>query len=180
MSKLNRKHCKKLGMPFRFLAGFILLCALLPVVAMVVVHERFTWGFELIDTFLICVLAIYISGTMVTTGYSPGFLLGYHGKRTLTPLPDQLKAAVQTGGGDYAIKIEDDAVTSMEFVVAVLRDYLGLEQDAAVEQMLKIDNDGVAKLLSLEKSVAEKLVETINKESSAWEFPLKVSVEIWS
>jgi ATP-dependent Clp protease adaptor protein ClpS len=74
---------------------------------------------------------------------------------------------------NYSVKIINDEVTPMDFVVDVLIKYLGVSQQDAIQIMLAIHNDGSIKIPGFDKKMAIKLVESINGDALRNNFPLK-------
>ena len=93
----------------------------------------------------------------------------------ITPLDIDLKHEKDESKA-YSIELYNDDKTNMEYVVNILKVCFGLKEDKAIEVMLKIHQEGSAKILKLEKESADKLVKHTNIESQRWGFPFKLSV----
>lgn len=77
----------------------------------------------------------------------------------------------------YAIIMHNDDYTTMEFVVAVLMGELNHSPDDAYDLMLQIHHQGLAKVATLPKEIAETKVQRITTLAESYEFPLLVTME---
>lgn len=77
----------------------------------------------------------------------------------------------------YAIIMHNDDFTTMEFVVMVLMDVLGLDAETAYLLMLAIHKTGRAKVAVLPKEIAEMKVATIDRLAAEHEYPLLTTLE---
>ncbi len=173
---MNKNRVQKLNKTFRGLAGFVFVCGTFAAFGL-----AYGLSIDGIDAFLLfpalaSFVGLYVSGYILFTGYTPSFLLFAHRVRNLPPLPDELVYHRNRDVGPFGIKICNDNVTSMQFVVDVLKNYIGLDQQQAAESLLNIHENGSEVFLETTQETAEKLAEKISNESKFQNFPLEVLV----
>jgi ATP-dependent Clp protease adaptor protein ClpS len=71
----------------------------------------------------------------------------------------------------------DDPITTMEFVVEVLRSVFGLSQARAYERMMRIHTAGAAVIGTWGEDEARKRVERATSKARAQGFPLTFTLE---
>lgn len=100
---------------------------------------------------------------------------------TATPvaIPDQetFKAVDTRPAPRWRVIGHDDPITTMEFVVDVLRSVFGLDQARAFERMMRIHTSGAAVIGLWAKGEAELRVERATSKARAQGFPLTFTLE---
>jgi ATP-dependent Clp protease adaptor protein ClpS len=77
----------------------------------------------------------------------------------------------------YRVLVHNDPVTTMEFVVKVLRSVFGLEQEQAFQVMMDAHRTGVALVAVLPLEQAEFKVERAHSMARAAKYPLTFTYE---
>lgn len=172
----NKSLVEKIRLGYRILAGFFLFCTIFGLIGISYAIYSEPFDYMLLIIFPLILLSSHISACLVFSGYAPRYLLFSHGPKKLRPLPNSLIDEIKDRSGVYGLKIYSDDITHMGFVVSLLKEYLGLTKEEAIENMLGIHNNGSETLLNLEKSTAESLISEINREARLRDFPLKVSL----
>jgi ATP-dependent Clp protease adaptor protein ClpS len=76
-----------------------------------------------------------------------------------------------------SVVCHDDPITTMDFVVEVLRGVFGLTQARAYERMLRVHATGAAVIGSWPRSEARALIDRATSQARARGFPLTFSLE---
>jgi hypothetical protein len=74
----NKSKLKKLGLFYRVLAGFFLVCVAIGFVGVLVAIVQEPFRLQLIIMVIMLVLGGHISGSIAFTGYAPWYLLFAH------------------------------------------------------------------------------------------------------
>jgi ATP-dependent Clp protease adaptor protein ClpS len=77
----------------------------------------------------------------------------------------------------YNVLLLNDDVTPMEFVVNLLQDFFGMDYDAAIKLMLRVDHEGKAICSTYERDEAETRLAAILALAHKHNHPLKCIVE---
>ena len=77
----------------------------------------------------------------------------------------------------YYVIIHNDDVTTMDFVVMILREVFLYDNDSAVELMLQVHNAGKAIVGSYTYDIAHSKVKMVTELAKANNFPLLLTVE---
>ena len=77
----------------------------------------------------------------------------------------------------YQVILFNDDYTPMEFVVEVLQRFFEINQERALQIMLKVHNEGVAVCGVFSRDVAEAKVEQVAKFAKQHEHPLRCGME---
>lgn len=77
----------------------------------------------------------------------------------------------------YQVVMFNDDYTPMEFVVFVLIEFFGMEQDKAERVMLTIHTTGQSVVGIYPRDIAETKCDQVNKFSQSMKYPLLSSVE---
>lgn len=77
----------------------------------------------------------------------------------------------------YAVLLHNDDVTTMDFVVTILREIFYKTEEEAISLMLLVHNEGVAKCGSYVKEVAATKVHLVTMRAREAHFPLLCTME---
>lgn len=132
MKKIDKRIVEPVGTMYRVLAGMILSCSAFSAVLTGSIISSAPSEYVLILIFGVCIVAAHAAGSVVFTGYAPGYLLSVHSPRKLELLSVELASSVKNKKGEYGIKFVNDKTTHMLFVVDILRLYLGLGEKEAL------------------------------------------------
>jgi ATP-dependent Clp protease adapter protein ClpS len=99
-------------------------------------------------------------------------------KDGVDPWRDELGNLDQTAIAPVCrVRMFDDKVTSMEFVVSVLHKCCGLSLESAITGMFTIHNDGQLIVASLSELSAQRLVAHITEQARKRSYPLRCDIE---
>ena len=100
-----------------------------------------------------------------------------HGAEPAAPLLASSQGELAVASGPVHVVLRNDDVTTMEFVVAMLREVFELDPDAAHAVMRATHEAGRAVVGRFPSAEATTLVETARRRAAAAGFPLWVGVE---
>ena len=77
----------------------------------------------------------------------------------------------------YRVLLLNDDFTPMDFVIEVLTNFFGMQEEQATAVMLQVHTQGIGVCGTYSKDVAETKVYLVNTYSFENEFPLKCEME---
>lgn len=97
----------------------------------------------------------------------------------VTPVPtkEQQSSSKPRHAPMYRVLIHNDDVTTMEFVVAVLRKVFSKSEEDAIQIMLTAHKTGIGHVATLPLEQAEFRVDQCHSLARARKFPLKLTYE---
>ncbi len=78
----------------------------------------------------------------------------------------------------YWVVMHNDPVTTMDFVVDILKNVFTIDYDSAVDMMYRIHCDGLEHIALMPLERAEFKVETVHRAARAEGFPLTCTIEL--